>query len=138
MLYLFILRMSYSIKRGMKEAGWDYNKSDIPKSGIIKTPTRKISAQKIPTWSIHSQIFKYSHMGFLNCFVFYCHRYHWYYLKDCFVILCFKSAEVRNSEGDVSKKIIAGWPKRLHIQIQERFYWTSMTIGHCYNSPVWF
>ena len=70
MLYLFILRMSYSIKRGMKEAGWDYNKSDIPKSGIIKTPTRKISAQKIPTWSIHSQIFKYSHMGFLNLFCF--------------------------------------------------------------------
>ena len=50
----------------------------------------------------------------------------------------FQSAEVRNSEGDVLKKIIAGWPKRLHIQNQERFYWTSMTIGHCYNSPVWF
>ena len=26
-------------------------------------------------------------------------------LKDCLVILCFKSAEVRNSEVDVSKKL---------------------------------
>ena len=24
-------------------------------------------------------------------FFHYCHRYHWYYLKNCFVILCFKS-----------------------------------------------
>ena len=23
-------------------------------------------------------------------FFHYCHRYHWYYLKNCFVILCFK------------------------------------------------
>ena len=25
---------------------------------------------------------------------FHCHRCHWYYLKDCFVILCFKRGEV--------------------------------------------
>ena len=36
----------------------------------------------------------------------YCHRRHWYYLKDCLVILCFKSAEVRNSEV-YQKKIVA-------------------------------
>ena len=50
-----------------------------------------------------SQIFP---LEFLNLLFFhYGHRHHWYYLKDCLVILSFKSAEVRNSEIDVSKKL---------------------------------
>ena len=37
---------------------------------------------------------------FLNFLFFhYCHRHHWYYLKDCFVILCFKSAEILSSSN---------------------------------------
>ena len=48
--------------------------------------------------NIPSQIFK---KFCFHC----CHRHHWYYLKDCFVILCFKSAKVRNSGVDVSKKL---------------------------------
>ena len=47
------------------------------------------------SWNIPTHVFKYFHSSFLNVLFFhYCHRYHWYYLKECFVILCFKSAEV--------------------------------------------
>ena len=52
--------------------------------GIRKTPTRKI-----PTWNIPTHAFKHSHPSFLFfyfCF-HYCHRHHWHYLKDCFVIV---------------------------------------------------
>ena len=46
------------------------------------------------------------------------------YLKDRFVILCFKSAEVRNSEVVVSKKLqLAG---------------QSLIIGHYYNTTICF
>ena len=52
------------------------------------------SSRKIPTWNIPTHVFKYFHSSFLNFLFFhYCHRYRWYYLKDCFVILCFKSPE---------------------------------------------
>ena len=37
-------------------------------------------------------------------FLYYCHRYHWYYLKNCFVILCFKS----QTYCGVKKKELAG------------------------------
>ena len=47
------------------------------------------------SWNIPTHVLKYFHSSFLNVLFFhYCHRYHWYYLKECFVILCFKSAEV--------------------------------------------
>ena len=55
-------------------------------------------------------------------FFHYCHCHHWHYLKDCFVILCFKSAEVRNSEVDVSKKLKLAGP--------------SLIIGHYYYALV--
>ena len=48
------------------------------------------SPRKIPTWNIPTHVFKYSHPGYLHSlFFYYCRRYRWYYLKDCFVILCF-------------------------------------------------
>ena len=57
--------------------------------------------RKIPT-----HVFNYFHPSFkMFLFFHYCHGYHWYYLKDCLVILFVKSAEVRNSEIDVSKKL---------------------------------
>ena len=72
-------------------------------------------------YSTHvSKIFPPEFLNFL--FFHYCHCHHWYYLKDCFVILCFKSAEVRNSEADVSKKLKLAGP--------------SLIIGHYYNAPV--
>ena len=50
----------------------------------------------VPTWNIPTHVFKYSQSGFSIFLCFhYCHRYHYFYLKDCFVILYFKSAEVR-------------------------------------------
>ena len=59
-------------------------------------------------------IFKCSRTGFLILLFFhYCHRYHWYYLKDYFVILCFKSAKVR-LVAVYQKKILVCWPKWLH------------------------
>ena len=37
---------------------------------------------------------EYSHPSFQKFFFHYCRHYHWYYLTDCFLIICFKSAEV--------------------------------------------
>ena len=48
---------------------------------------------KISIWIISTHVFNYSLPSFL-IFFHYCYSYHWYYLKDCFVILCFKNAEV--------------------------------------------
>ena len=80
---------------------------------IRKTPTKKIPSQKIfPNQTLSGEFSpgKFPHRKFpagifpsmfLNvttkvhfCFFHYCHRYHWYYLKDCFEIRCFKNAEV--------------------------------------------
>ena len=62
----------------------------------IKFPPIKVLTKKISTWNILTHAFKYSHHRFFSFFVFslLC-CYYWYYLKDCFVILCFKSTEVR-------------------------------------------
>ena len=88
-----------------------------------KIPTRKIPTQKIPTWNIPTHVSKIFPPEFLNFLFFhYCHCHHWHYLKDCFVILCFKSAEVRNSEVDVSKKLKLAGP--------------SLIIGHYYYALV--
>ena len=51
----------------------------VVENGIRKTPTRKIPTQEIPT-----HVFKYSNPRFFR------HRYHWYYIKDCFVVLFLK------------------------------------------------
>ena len=53
----------------------------------------KIPTQKIPSWNIPIHVSKYYHQSSFLYF-HYCHRYHWYYLKDCFEIRCFKNAEV--------------------------------------------
>ena len=55
---------------------------------IRKTPTQKISA-----WNVPTDAFKYSHQSLFFFFIIVTVII-WYYLKDCFVILCFKSAEV--------------------------------------------
>ena len=69
------------------------------KMSTNQTHLWKISTQKTPTWNIPTHVFKYIHPSFLIFFFFhYCHHYHWYYL-DCFVILCFKSAEVFKFES---------------------------------------
>ena len=89
--------------------------------GIRKTPTRKIPTHQTPPAKFPPGIFPPRKFPpglfpptFLNIptrvlkfFVFFhhCHRRHWYYLKDCFVTLCFKSADARNSEVDVTKKL---------------------------------
>ena len=65
----------------------------------IKLPPSKspriIPTQKIPSCNISTNVFKYSQPSSLIIFFHYHHRYHWYYLKACFVIQCFKSTEVR-------------------------------------------
>ena len=42
---------------------------------------------KIHTWNIPTYVLKDSRPCFL-IFFHHCYRYHWYYLKDCLVILC--------------------------------------------------
>ena len=78
-----------------------FNKVELPpgKFPPIKLPPGKfhpkIPTQKIPTRKVPNHVFKCSHPGFfIFLFFHYHHSRHWYYLKDCFVILCFKSAEV--------------------------------------------
>ena len=99
----------------------------LSKYSIRKTPTRKIPTHQTPRLenshpeNSHPENphLEYSHPRFYSC-----HSRHWFYLKDCFIILCFKSAEVRNSEVDVSKKLQLADP--------------SLIIGHYYNPPVCF
>ena len=59
--------------------------------GIRKTPIRKISTNQTSPWWIPPGIFPPMFLkipGRVFWFFFhYCYRYHWYYLKDCFVIL---------------------------------------------------
>ena len=100
-------------------------------TGIRKTPTRKILThqtplwwippRKIPTRNIPTHVFKYSLL--LGFFFHYCHRYHWHYLKNCFVILCSKS----QSYCGVLKK--CSLPAKI-VTYSKRFCWSSMIIGH--------
>ena len=71
---------------------------------VKKASARRIPTRNIPTFfkNISTRFFK-----FLHC----CHRYHWYYLKNCFVILCFKSQTYC-----VVKKDGAHQPIFLHTQ----------------------
>ena len=74
----------------------------------IKLPPGKFPPEKFPPRKSPPGIFAAMFLNiptwvFKFLFFHYFHRHHWYYLQDCLVILCFKSAEVTNSEVDVSK-----------------------------------
>ena len=79
--------------------------------------------RKIPTSNIPIHFFKYFHLGTP------CNLYRWYYLKDCFVILYFKSVEVRNSEVCLPATMVT---------YSKKFCWSSMIISHYYISSVSF
>ena len=110
--------------------------------GIRKTPTRKVSAnqtspwwipplensnQKIPTWNIPTHVFKYSHLFFFH----YCRRYHWYYLKDYFIFLCFKSAEVFTFVKICQNKVLSEERELMKWMgiLQERNFWVAIFRG---------
>ena len=80
------------------------------------------SPWKIPTWNIPTHVFKYARPIFLS-FFHYCYRYHWYYLKDCFEILCFKCAE---------RQLM----KQLGI-FQVRIFWMAIFWGQVFQGGVW-
>ena len=66
-------------------------------------------------WNNSTHAFKYSCPSFLGFFFFFfhcCYRYNWYYLKDCLVILCFKSAEVFTFVKICQNKVLS-WEKQL-------------------------
>ena len=100
--------MNYFLEQRPPKYHWD---NSLKKSGIRKTPTRKIHQsnfllakpplpqkiliQKILTLTITIHVFKYSHYN----------RYHWYYRKDFLVVLYFKIAEIRNLEVEVKKNV---------------------------------
>ena len=106
-------------------------------SGDFPPTPRKIAMQKIPTWNIPTHILKYFHQILFVIFFHYCHRYHWYYLKGCFVILCFQSAKVtlvsvsqnnnsnndnnsnNNNNNNVLLLIMSGWESKNKI-LQEK------------------
>ena len=64
-------------------------------------------------------------------FLHYCHRYHWYYLKGCFVILCFKSAEVLKFVKICQKEVLSEerqLTKWVRI-FQVRIFWVAFFRG---------
>ena len=67
--------------------------------GIRKPPTREISTNSslvnptLENSDLKISHLEYSHPSFLIFFQ-YCHHYLWYYSKECFLVLCFKDAEV--------------------------------------------
>ena len=82
--------------------------------------------RKTPTWKNSTHVFKYSRLSFLIFFFFhFCYRYHWYYVKDCFAILCFKSAEgftfVKICQNEVlsEERQLMTWV----VIIQVRIFW---------------
>ena len=108
-------------------------------SSVSWTPTRKISAnqtlpwwilpwkiftQNIPTWTIPTHVFKHFHTSFLF-FFHYCHRYQWYYLTDCFVILCFKRTEVFKFVNICQNKVLSEEKKLMKWVgiFQVRIFW---------------
>ena len=74
-----------------------YQESSHPENfHQLNSPPLVNTLWKIPTWIISTHVFKYSRPSFLFFFsiLLLLLLLHWYYLKDCFVILCFQSAEV--------------------------------------------
>ena len=90
-------------------------------------PHWKIPNQKIPTWNIPTHVFKYSHLVFFH----YCRRYHWYYLKDYFIILCFKSAEVFTFVKICQNKVLSEERELMKWVgiFQERNFWVAIFRG---------
>ena len=90
---------------------WVSGKLPPGKFPPIKLPLGKFPPGKFPPRKSPPGIFPPMFLNiptgvfYFFVFFYFCHRHHWYYLKDCFVILCFKSAEVRNSEVNASKKL---------------------------------
>ena len=82
-----------------------YHETPTWKNPTQEIPPWWITVRKIPTWNIPTHAFEYCHPRFLMFLFFHCHRYHWHYLKDYFVVVYFKSAAIRNSGFDVWKKL---------------------------------
>ena len=82
-----------------------YQETPTWKNPTQEIPPWWIPVRKIPTWNIPTHAFEYCHPRFLMFLFFHCHRYHWHYLKDYFVVVYFKSAAIRNSGFDVWKKL---------------------------------
>ena len=76
-----------------------------------KLPPEKFPPRKIPPGIFPPMLLNIPTWVFFNFLSFhYCHRHHWYYLKDCFVILCFESASQKFRSRCI-KKIAACRPK---------------------------
>ena len=75
---------------------------------------------------------EYSHPSFVVFFFFhYCHRYHWYYLKDCFVNLCFKSAEVFTLVKICQNEVLSEERQLMKWvgKFQMRIFWVAILLG---------
>ena len=81
---------------------------------------------------VHLRILRiYSNPSFLFFSLHYCHRYHWYYLKGCFVILCFKSAEVLKFVIICQKEVLSEERQLMKwVRIfQVRIFWVAIFGG---------
>ena len=93
-------------------------------SPIVNSPG-KLLPRKIPP-GIFCPMFLNIPSGFFYFLFHYCHCYHWYYLKNYFIILCSKSQAyggVFLKKCSLSTKIVA---------YSEKFCWSSMLIDHYY------
>ena len=87
------------------------------------------------TW----EFFAYIPTRVFYFFFHYCHRYHWYYLKDLFVILCFKSAEVLKFVKICQKEVLSEerqlmkWVRKFQVRISLiAIFW-----GSIFQEGVW-
>ena len=148
-------RMGYSRKESRHEGGRvrlkqiRYTKKRHHESSHLETSTKKISTNRIPPWWITPGklpprkfppgLFPPRLLNIpTRVFLFLCFshsltsRCHWYYLKYCFIILCFKNVEVRNAgkNGYVLKNVSAGtatlWQRCDNVVVD-----VVITLRHC-------
>ena len=98
--FLAYLREQCKQKCFWSYINWCQENSHLENSHQLNSPPSEFVPENSHSENSHLEYsnpyFQILPPGFFKFLFFhYCHRYHWYYLKDCFVIPCFKSAEVR-------------------------------------------
>ena len=91
----------------------------------------KFPPVKLPPGEFPPGIFPPKFPSFFFYFFRYCHRYHWYYLKDCFVNLCFKSAEVFTLVKICQNEVLSEERQLMKWvgKFQVRIFWVAILLG---------
>ena len=95
-----------------------------------KFPPVKLPPGKFPL-AIFPHVFLNIPARVFKFFLHYCYRYHWYYLKDCFVIVCSKSAEVFMFVKICQNEVLSEERQLMKwvVIIQVRIFWVPIFRG---------